>query len=65
MSSGIFSKELEEKQKGKEETATPEATSSKVDGKYEVEDVDVIQLRNICKTFENGFKLFDNFNFIY
>ena len=62
MSSGIFSKELEEKQKGKEESATPETTSSKVDGKYEVEDVDVIQLKNICKTFENGFKLFDNFN---
>lgn len=32
------------------------------DGAYEVEVTDVIKLENICRTFKDGFKLFDNFN---
>ena len=49
------------------ETTEKPVESQKFDGIYEVEELDVIRMENICKSFplKNGdeFKLFDNLNF--
>lgn len=66
---GIFTKDLEESNKPapvpviEEAPVAPVQPDIEVDGLYEVEDVDVIQLKDIHKTFKDtGFQIFNGFN---
>lgn len=60
---GIFSKELENQATPEvEQVVKSEPQAEKTDGLYAVEEVDVIQLKDINVKFENGFELFKNFN---
>ena len=66
---GIFTKDLEESNKPapvpviEEAPVAPVQPDIEVDGLYEVEDVDVIQLKDIHKTFKDSGPIFQACHF--